>query len=70
MVRPTAQPIDPISSAESIITLLERLNAGKLPHEERQAVVLVQSQAIEEWMAGCPLPFAGDQSSFRFHEES
>ena len=60
------QPIDSLSCAESVITLLDLLHIEKLPPEEQAALATVQTQAIEEWLTASPLPFAGDQSSFEF----
>ena len=44
------QPIDRMSAAESIATILGRLNIEKFPHEERMAVAAAQIAAIDEWL--------------------
>ena len=45
------KPIDRLSSADSVITLLGRLNVEPFPPEERMAVAQLQVEAIEEWLA-------------------
>ncbi len=44
-------PIDRITCAESMITLLGRLNVDRFPPEERMAVARVQVEAIDDWLA-------------------
>ena len=44
-------PIDRLTAAESIATLLARLNVEKFPDEERLAVATAQIAAIDEWLA-------------------
>lgn len=63
------QPIDPLTCAESVIKLLDHLHVEKLPAEERAALAAVQTQALEDWLTASPLPFAGDESSFRFDQQ-
>ena len=67
--RRATQPIDPLTCAESVITLLDHLHIEKLPAEERAALAAVQTQALEEWLTAKPLPFAGDESNFRFDQQ-
>jgi hypothetical protein len=45
------KPIDRLSSADSMITLLGRLNVEPFPPEERMAVARLQVEAIEDWLA-------------------
>jgi hypothetical protein len=67
--RRATQPIDTLTCAESVITLLNHLHIDKLPEEERAALALVQTQALEEWLTANPLPFTGDESNFRFDQQ-
>jgi hypothetical protein len=48
---PFKNPIDRMTAAESVATLLSRLNVDKFPTEERMAVATVQIAAIDEWLA-------------------
>jgi hypothetical protein len=48
---PFKKPIDRMAAAESVATLLSRLNVDKFPIEERMAVATVQIAAIDEWLA-------------------
>ena len=68
MPGPPSQPIDAVSCAESLITLLDHLDLDRLPEEERAAVAKVQTEALENWLTASPLPFAGDESSFSFEQ--
>ena len=43
--------IDRLSRADSVITLLGRLNVERFPPEERMAVARLQVEAIDEWLA-------------------
>ena len=43
-------PIDRMAAAESIVTILGRLNVDKFPAEERMAVASVQIAAIDDWL--------------------
>jgi hypothetical protein len=43
-------PIDRMAAAESIVTILGRLNVDKFPAVERMAVASVQIAAIDEWL--------------------
>jgi len=43
-------PIDRMAAAESIVTILGRLNVERFPAEERMAVAKVQIAAIDEWL--------------------
>ena len=61
-----SQPIDPASCAQSIITLLDQLRIERLPAEEQEAVIAVETKALETWLSSCPLPFAGDHGCFHF----
>jgi hypothetical protein len=45
------QPIDRMTAADSVLTLLGRLDVQKLPNEERMAVALVEIETIDEWLA-------------------
>jgi hypothetical protein len=63
---PPRQPIDGFSCADSVIALLDHLPLQKLPEEERIALAAIQTRAIETFLDASPLPFAGDQGSFRF----
>jgi hypothetical protein len=45
------QPIDRLTAAESVIELLGRLNVEKFPREERMAVALVRTEALDEWLS-------------------
>ena len=56
MIQPVAtapfrNPIDRMTAAESVATLLGRLNVEKFPTEERMAVATVQIAAIDDWLA-------------------
>jgi hypothetical protein len=51
VVRPNV--IGPLSSAESLLTLMSLVHLNKLPPEERIAVSTVQIEALEEWLAAC-----------------
>ena len=56
MIQPVATApfknrIDRMTAAESVATLLSRLNVEKFPTEERMAVATVQIAAIDEWLA-------------------
>jgi hypothetical protein len=56
MIQPVAtapfkNPIDRMTAAESVATLLSRLNVDKFPTEERMAVATVQIAAIDDWLA-------------------
>jgi mono/diheme cytochrome c family protein len=44
------QPIDRMTAAESIATILGRVNVEKFPYEERVAAATAQIAAIEEWL--------------------
>ena len=44
-------PIDRISHADSVMSLLSRLNVAAFPGEERIAVATVQVEALDEWLA-------------------
>ena len=48
---PFKNPIDRMTAAESVATLLSRLNVEKFPTEERMAVATVQIAAIDDWLA-------------------
>ena len=48
---PFKNPIDRMTAAESVATLLSRLNVEKFPTEERMAVAKVQIAAIDDWLA-------------------
>ena len=48
---PFKNPIDRMTAAESVATLLSRLNVDKFPTEERIAVATVQIAAIDDWLA-------------------
>jgi hypothetical protein len=50
-VAPPDNVLDPLTSAESILTLLSGLNARKLPSEERMAVSQLQLEALDEWLS-------------------
>ena len=43
--------IDPLSSADSVLTLLGRLDPQRLPSGERMAVATKQIEAVEEWLS-------------------
>ena len=43
-------PIDRMAAAESVVSILGRLNVDKFPAEERMAVASVQIAAIDEWL--------------------
>ncbi len=45
------QPLDRMTAADSLITLLGHLDVEKFPSEERMAVAIVQIEAIDEWLA-------------------
>ena len=45
------QPIDRMTAADSVLSLLGRLDVQKFPNEERMAVALVEIEAIDEWLA-------------------
>jgi hypothetical protein len=42
--------IDKLHAADSIVTLLARLDVSALPWEERLAVGACQARAIDEWL--------------------
>ena len=44
-------PIDRLTAAESIATLLSRLDVERFPEAEALAVGRLQKQAIDEWLA-------------------
>jgi hypothetical protein len=44
-------PIDRLTAADSIATLLSRLDLARLPEREAVAVREVQKKAIEDWLA-------------------
>ena len=48
---PFKSPIDRMTAAESVATLLSHLNVEKFPPEERMAVATVQIAAIDDWLA-------------------
>lgn len=43
--------IDRMTHADSVITLLARLDVEHFPPDERMSVATVQVEAIEEWLA-------------------
>ena len=45
------KPMDRLSCADSVITLLGRLNVERFPPEERMAVARLQVEAIDDWLA-------------------
>lgn len=45
------QPIDRLSAADSVISLLSGLKAETISPDERMAVATVQLEAAEEWLA-------------------
>ena len=49
--RVQSQPIDRLSSADSVLALLAGVGSGKLPPDERMALATVQIEAAEEWLA-------------------
>ena len=45
------QPIDRMTAADSVLSLLGQLDLRKLPSEERMAVAIVEIKALDEWLA-------------------
>jgi len=45
------QPLDRMTAADSLITLLGHLDVEKFPSEEQMAVAIAQIEAIDEWLA-------------------
>jgi hypothetical protein len=45
------QPIDRMTAADSVLSLLGRLDVQKFPNEERMAVALVEIEALDQWFA-------------------
>ncbi len=45
------QPIDRMTAADSVLSLLGQLDVRKLPSEERMAVAIVEIKALDEWLA-------------------
>jgi hypothetical protein len=45
------QPIDRMTAADSVLSLLGRLDVQKFPNEERMAVALVEIETLDEWFA-------------------
>ena len=50
MANASNAPNDKIEAAESIITLLARLNVSKFPWEERIGLAVAQTRAMREWI--------------------
>jgi hypothetical protein len=50
-VAPPDNLLDPLTSAESILTLLSGLSARELPSDERMAVSQLQLEALDEWLS-------------------
>jgi len=48
---PSRHPIDRMSAADSIATILGRLDVERFPLGEQLAVATMQVAAIEEWLA-------------------
>ena len=46
-----AHLIDPLSSADSVLAILSRVNIERFPPEERMAVSTVQVEALDEWLS-------------------
>jgi hypothetical protein len=46
-----AHQISRLSSADSVLTLLSRVDIEKFPPEERMAVSTVQVEALDEWLS-------------------
>ena len=50
MMNASHSPIGRIEAAESVFTLLARLDVSKFPWEERISVGVVQARALREWI--------------------
>ena len=50
MANASNSPNDKIEAAESIITLLARLDVSKFPWEERIGLAVAQTRAMREWI--------------------
>ena len=46
-----AHQIDPVSSADSVLTILSRVDIQSFPPDERMAVSTMQVEALDEWLS-------------------
>jgi hypothetical protein len=52
MLTPSGNPIDPVSSAEAVTSILSGLDTTKASPKEREAIIAVQRQYRQEYLSG------------------